>query len=74
MERRFELRLEEMLQECEVSPELMQGVAERLNQFVEPFAALLTQLYLATPSDLVLAGRLVLGAGIASRKKKSRRR
>jgi SRSO17 transposase len=43
MERRFELRLEEMLQECEVSPELMQGVAERLNQFVEPFAALLTQ-------------------------------
>lgn len=43
MERRFELRLEAMLQECEVPPQLMEGVAERLNQFVEPFAALLTQ-------------------------------
>lgn len=43
MERRFELRLEAMLQECEVPLQLLAGVAERLNQFVEPFAALLTQ-------------------------------
>jgi hypothetical protein len=43
MERRFELRLEAMLQECEVPPQLMEGVTERLKQFVEPFAALLTQ-------------------------------
>jgi len=43
MERRFELRKEAMLAECEVAPQLFSGVAERLAKFVEPFAQLLTQ-------------------------------
>ena len=43
MERRFELRMEAMLQECEVSPQVFEGVTQRLSEFVEPFAALLTQ-------------------------------
>ena len=43
MERRFELRMESMLQECEVSPQVFEGVTQRLSEFVEPFAALLTQ-------------------------------
>ena len=41
MERRFELRLEAMLLECEVSPRVFEGVTNRLAEFVEPFAALL---------------------------------
>jgi SRSO17 transposase len=41
MERRFELRMEAMLEECEVSPQVFEGVTERLSEFVEPFAALL---------------------------------
>jgi SRSO17 transposase len=43
MERRFELRKEAMLAECEVSPEVFRGAAERLAKFVEPFAELLRQ-------------------------------
>lgn len=43
MERRFELRKEAMLAECEVPPQVFQGVAERLAKFVEPFAKLLGQ-------------------------------
>jgi len=43
MERRFELRKEAMLAECEVAPQLFSGVAERLAKFVEPFAELLMQ-------------------------------
>lgn len=43
MERRFELRKEAMLAECEVSPQAFAGVAERLAKFVEPFAQSLTQ-------------------------------
>jgi SRSO17 transposase len=39
MERRYELRLEQMLAQAEVSPELMQGLFDRLEIFVEPFAA-----------------------------------
>jgi SRSO17 transposase len=39
MERRYELRLERMLTQAEVSPELIQGLFERLETFVEPFAA-----------------------------------
>jgi len=38
MERRYELRLEQMLAQTEVSPELMQGLLKRLEVFVEPFA------------------------------------
>jgi SRSO17 transposase len=43
MERRFELRKEAMLAECEVAPQVFRGVVERLAKFVEPFAQLLTQ-------------------------------
>lgn len=43
MERRFELRKEAMLAECEVAPQVFRGVLERLEKFVEPFAKLLTQ-------------------------------
>jgi SRSO17 transposase len=43
MERRFELRKEAMLAECEVAPRVFRGVMERLAKFVEPFAELLTQ-------------------------------
>lgn len=43
MERRFELRKEAMLAECQVAPQVYCGALERLTKFVEPFAALLTQ-------------------------------
>jgi SRSO17 transposase len=43
MERRFVVRREAMLAECEVAPQVFHGVVERLARFVEPFAELLTQ-------------------------------
>ena len=43
MERRFEVRKEGMLAECEVSPQMFRGATVRLALFVEPFAKLLTQ-------------------------------
>ncbi len=43
MERRFELRKEAMLAECEVAPQVFCGAVERLAKFVEPFAELLRQ-------------------------------
>jgi len=43
MERRFELRKEAMLAECEVAPQVFHGVMDRLSKFVEPFAELLRQ-------------------------------
>jgi SRSO17 transposase len=43
MERRFELRKEAMLAECEVAPQVFGGALERLAKFVEPFAELLIQ-------------------------------
>jgi SRSO17 transposase len=43
MERRYELRLKEMLAQTEVSPELMQGLFDRLETFLEPFAKSLDQ-------------------------------
>ena len=42
MERRYEARLEEMLAQAEVSPELMRGLLKRLETFAEPFADSLT--------------------------------
>src|SRR4030067_590131 len=38
MERRFELRMDALLEECRVSPALFEGMMERLERFVEPFA------------------------------------
>jgi SRSO17 transposase len=43
MERRYELRLEQMLAQAEVSPVLMEGLFGRLETFVAPFAASLDQ-------------------------------
>ncbi len=43
MERRYELPLQRMFAQAEVSPELMQGLFGRLESFVEPFAASLLQ-------------------------------
>ena len=37
MERRFEARLDEMIGQAEVSPELLKDLLPRLNQFVGPF-------------------------------------
>lgn len=39
MERRFEVRKEELLADCQVHPAVFAGVMERLDQFAEPFAA-----------------------------------
>lgn len=41
MERRFELRKEELLAGCQVSPTAFRGILERLEQFAEPFCACL---------------------------------
>ena len=38
MERRYELRLAQMLAQAEVTPELTRGLLERLQTFAEPFA------------------------------------
>ena len=38
MERRYELRLEQMLAQAEVSPELLRDLLKRLEAFVEPFS------------------------------------
>ena len=38
MERRYELRLEQMLAQAEISPELMQGLLKRLEAFAQPFS------------------------------------
>ena len=43
MERRFQVRKQEMLAECEVSPRVFRGMVERMNRFVRPFADRLTQ-------------------------------
>lgn len=43
MERRYSVRKNEMLAECEVSPRVIDGVLERLVKFVEPFGACLSQ-------------------------------
>jgi len=39
MERRFSERMQAMLAECKVSPELLDGMLERMAQFVQPYAA-----------------------------------
>jgi len=39
MERRFAVRYEELMAEAEVKPEVLEGVLERLKEFVRPFAA-----------------------------------
>jgi SRSO17 transposase len=43
MERRFAVRFRELMAEAEVKPEDLEGVLERLREFVRPFAATLQQ-------------------------------
>jgi SRSO17 transposase len=43
MERRFKIRLKELLEDAVVRPELLQGMLARLERFVEPFAACLVR-------------------------------
>jgi SRSO17 transposase len=43
MERRYEARLEEMLEDAEVTPELLMDLLPRLETFVQPFAAALDE-------------------------------
>jgi SRSO17 transposase len=40
MERRFELRLEELLQDAVLDPRILEGMLDRLERFVAPFAAI----------------------------------
>jgi len=42
MERRFDLRLEELLADAVLDPRIPEGMLDRLERFVEPFAARLT--------------------------------
>ena len=42
MERRFQIRLEELLADAEVPPRLLQGVVPRLETFLQPFVAALS--------------------------------
>src|SRR5208337_653794 len=37
MERRFKSRLDELLEQAHVSPDLLRGVLPRLEEFIEPF-------------------------------------
>ncbi len=41
MERRFELRVEELLKDAELDPRIPDGMLDRLEQFVKPFAAIM---------------------------------
>lgn len=43
MERRFKLRKDALLAECQVSPSVFRGVFERLERFVAPFASCLVR-------------------------------
>ena len=43
MERRYEARLEEMLEDAEVPPAILEGMLTRLETFVEPFAEALDE-------------------------------
>ena len=43
MERRYEIRLRELLDEAVISPEQVRGLLKRLEHFVEPFAACLVR-------------------------------
>ena len=39
MDRRFAVRYEELMADAEVKPEALEGVLDRLKEFVAPFAA-----------------------------------
>lgn len=63
MERRYQVRLQELLEDAVVEPEQCQGMLSRLEQFVEPFAACLVR-----SKQRTLAWQYV--AGLASQVKR----
>ena len=56
MERRFAVRYEELMAEAEVKPELLEGVLERLTDFVQPFADSLKHAAQRAHAEEYLAG------------------
>jgi SRSO17 transposase len=58
MERRFEIRLEELLNECEVPEAVFDDVEGRLREFVEPFAVLLCRREQGEHAQAYVAGLL----------------
>lgn len=63
MERRYQVRLQELLEDAVVEPEQCHGMLSRLSQFVEPFAACLVR-----SKQRMLARQYV--AGLASQMKR----
>ena len=56
MDRRYELRREMMLADCEVRPEVVEGMLERLGEFVRPFADGLSEAEQRAHSQEYVAG------------------
>jgi len=56
MERRYVMRYEEMMADAEVKPEALEGILERLGEFVQPFAASLTHTAQCEHVEEYLAG------------------
>ena len=58
MERRFEVRLEELLNDAVMDPELLKGMLARLEDFVNPFAACLQRVEQRDNAQAYVAGLL----------------
>jgi SRSO17 transposase len=58
MERRYEVRLNELLDEAVMDPELLKGMLARLETFVEPFAASLQRVEQRDNAQAYMAGLL----------------
>ena len=58
MERRFEVRMNELMAECEVSPAVFDGIEQRLRQFVQPFAVALCRQEQGEHAHTYVAGLL----------------
>jgi hypothetical protein len=58
MERRFETRKKELLEECKVSPQVFDGIMERLEDFAQPFAESLLRCEQEEHTETYLAGLL----------------
>lgn len=58
MDRRFEVRKQEILEEAEVKPQVSHGILKRLKRFVAPFAAKLKRREPKEHTELYIAGLL----------------
>jgi SRSO17 transposase len=58
MERRFRVRLDELLNEAEVSPGVLRGVMPRLGSFLQPFVASLRPIEQRTNAQQYISGLL----------------